>query len=45
MKALSVTKGGNTDDRLCGVFLIIPAMLSAEKNYQTQSLGTAKMLF
>jgi hypothetical protein len=45
MKALSVTKGENTDDRLCGVFAIIPAMLSAEKNYQTPNLGTAKMIF
>jgi hypothetical protein len=45
MKALSVTKGGNTDDRLCGVFAIIAAMLSAEKNYQTPNLGTVKMIF
>jgi hypothetical protein len=45
MKALSVTKGGNTDDRLCGVFAIIPAMLSAEKNYRTANLGTVKMIF
>jgi hypothetical protein len=45
MKALSVIKGGNTDDRLCGVFAIIPAMQSAEKNYQTPNLGTAKMIF
>jgi hypothetical protein len=39
MKALSVTKGGNTDDRLCGVFAIIPAMLSAEKIIKRQTLG------
>jgi hypothetical protein len=45
MKALSVTKGGNTEDRLCGVFAIMSAMLSVEKNYRTPSLGTAKMIF
>jgi hypothetical protein len=46
MKALSVTKGGNTEDRLCGVFAIMEAMLSVEKNYRTpKNLGTAKMIF
>jgi hypothetical protein len=45
MKALSVTRGEKIEDLLCGVFAIMLTMLSAEKNYQTLSLGTAKMIF
>ena len=43
IKALSVTKGKNTEERLCGVLAIMLAILSAEKNPQCLVLGIAKM--
>jgi len=45
IKALSVTKGKNTEERLCGVLATMRTMLSAEKNSQYLTLWIAKMTF